>query len=79
MNPKNKVNKMSVKQAKDSQRYIAKPIFPTCSNCAFFKSDFIAGAYGYVEEKNIRCGHGNFKVNKNATCSLHRSNPSVNK
>lgn len=63
-------------QAKDQQRYEEKPVLKTCSNCENFKFDIKERPdyYGgtYTEETNIRCGIGNFKAKKTATCREHK-------
>jgi hypothetical protein len=60
---------------KEKQGYVPKPEFPMCSNCAHFKSDMVATGYGgYMAEKNIRCGVGEFAVKKNGTCNYHTRN-----
>jgi len=56
---------------KTEQGYEPKPIFAMCSNCIYFKSDFEKKEYGYMAEKNIRCGVGHFAVKKQGTCKLH--------
>ena len=63
-------------ESKKIQEYEAKPIFPMCSNCKWFKSDFIENEYGFQEEKNLRCGCelpncGGFAVKKQGTCNVH--------
>ena len=62
---------MAKKNIKEEQGYQEKPIFPMCSNCANFRSEFIPTNYGYNEEKNIRCGIGGFAVKKMGTCTKH--------
>ena len=47
-----------------------------CSNCKWFKSDFIENKYGFQEEKNLRCACelpncGGFAVKKQGTCNVH--------
>lgn len=56
---------------KTEQGYEPKPIFAMCSNCKHFKSDKIMNQWNYEEEKNIRCGIGEFAVKKQGTCKLH--------
>lgn len=64
---------------KTEQGYEPKPIFAMCSNCKNFKSDHETTTYGYVAEKNIRCGIGGFAIKKQGTCKFHElkviSNP----
>lgn len=67
-----KSNTMSkIQKIKEQQGYNPKPVFPTCSNCTFFQSKMIKNEYNYTEEKDIRCGLGNFVVKKNSTCTRH--------
>ena len=56
-------------KAKDLQGYDPKPIPKTCANCCFYESDFVENGYGYLVERNIRCGWGQFAVKKTATCN----------
>lgn len=59
--------------AKLAQGYEAKPIFPMCSNCINFRSDKrILPPFGYIEERNIRCGIGDFAIKKQGNCTLHK-------
>ncbi len=60
-------------EAKEKQGYNPKPIPFICSNCAYYRSDFVEQkSYGAVwsEEKNIHCGIGKFAIKKTATCNL---------
>lgn len=57
--------------SKTEQGYEPKPIFAMCSNCKHFRSDKIINQWNYEEEKNIRCGIGEFVVKKQGTCKLH--------
>lgn len=57
--------------SKTEQGYEPKPIFAMCSNCKHFRSDKIKNQWNYEEEKNIRCGIGEFAVKKQGTCKLH--------
>ncbi len=62
-------------EAKKSQNYRAKPEWQECRYCLYFRSDKVempaAGGGGtYVEEKNLRCFLGGFKVAKLGTCDL---------
>lgn len=57
--------------SKSEQGYEPKPIFAMCSNCKHFRSDKIVNEYNFPEEKNIRCGIGEFAVKKQGTCKLH--------
>ncbi len=54
--------------AKVKQNYQAKPVWPECRICAYFKSDKVKQPGGFVEEKNLRCEWGGFKVAKLGTC-----------
>lgn len=54
-------------EAKKKQNYNPKPVPRVCMNCEHYISDMIP--YGnYIEEKNKRCGLGEFAVKKMATC-----------
>ncbi len=57
---------------KKRQNYNAKPDRDKCSNCKYFKSDMITNERNYTQEKNLRCGIGEFAVKKTATCSDHK-------
>jgi len=57
--------------SKKEQGYEPKPIFAMCSNCKHFRSDKIVNQWNYEEEKNKRCGLGEFAVKKQGTCKLH--------
>jgi hypothetical protein len=68
------------KNAKKEQGYEAKPVFPMCSNCAHFQSDFITdkGYFGeFTMEKNLRCGIGGFAVKKQGSCQQHKKKGEV--
>lgn len=61
-------------EAKEKQGFQKKS--PNCSNCKHFTSDKVKvdskwNSNGYVEEKNLRCGIGEFKVGKSNWCKLH--------
>jgi hypothetical protein len=62
-----------IQAQKQHQGYIAKPIQRMCSNCKFFKSDFISNDYGYNAEVSMRCtySHIEFAVKKQAKCDYH--------
>jgi len=61
--------------AKIAQGYRPKPVHPMCSNCRHFNSDTVRkpgwGDSWYEEEKNLRCGIGEFKVMKMGICNDH--------
>lgn len=62
--------------AKITQLWQKKPVWPTCANCQSFKFDVVETkvAWGnqiYKEEKNLRCGRGTFKVGRMDTCKMH--------
>lgn len=62
-------------EAKKRQNYNPKPDIPSCANCKNFTSDLV-GTKGwdkqmYYQEKNLRCGIGNFAVRKRGTCIKH--------
>jgi len=59
------------KNKKDLVRYNPKPRQITCSNCQYFRSDFVENKWKYVEEKNIRCVLHGFSVKKSANCHGH--------
>jgi hypothetical protein len=66
--------------AKNVQGYQAKPVWQECRYCLHFKSDQVkvkaAGGTGfYIEEKNLRCGKGKFKVAKLGTCKQFEQDP----
>lgn len=58
-------------EAKKKQNYDPKPISRVCMNCEHYKSDIIKGI-GIFDEKNKRCGLGEFAVKKMATCDLFK-------
>lgn len=66
-------------EAKVAQGYQENPLVPTCSNCANYKSDVklmpsMFSGEMYAEEKNIRCGIGQFKIKKTAICNKWTEN-----
>lgn len=60
-------------EAKEKQGYVAKAIPQTCGNCQNFQSDkteregYLGGTF--IDEKNLRCGIGQFAVKKMGTCN----------
>lgn len=61
-------------EAKNRQGYNPKPVHPSCSNCKHFTFDreSYEGWRGpYVEDKNLRCSLGGFKVVKGGLCTCH--------
>ena len=67
-----KTNKMKTQDKKTEQGYNPKPTISMCSNCKHYKSDFVVNEYNYKQEKNIRCGIGEFAVKKQGVCNLHQ-------
>lgn len=64
-------------EAKLKQNYNPKPVPRVCMNCEHYLSDMVkvTGQYSvnyYIEEKNKRCGLGEFAVKKTATCNEWR-------
>ena len=61
-------------EARKKQNYNAKPDRDMCSNCKYFNSDMVPSEWNpeYIQEKNLRCGIGEFAVKKTATCSDHK-------
>lgn len=59
------MSKQSIAKEKQNYRGDAR----TCSNCAHYKSEFVKNG-NWVEEKNKRCGIGDFVVKKTAVCDL---------
>lgn len=62
-------------EAKEKQNYRSKP--DTCGNCAHFTSTRETklspwDGTEWIEEKNLRCGLGGFKVGKSGTCDEHQ-------
>ncbi len=61
-------------EAKAAQVYRITP--DTCSNCVHYRSTFVSSSYGastWVEEKDKRCGLGEFAVRKTAVCDRHEA------
>lgn len=58
-------------EAKINQGYTRE--LKTCANCKHFcfKEEKAGWNNQYVLEKELRCGIGEFKVHKTATCNLH--------
>lgn len=56
--------------AKKRQNYREKPLGIRCMICKHVKSDEEKNNCGYIEEKNIRCGIGGFKVTPHAVCYM---------
>jgi hypothetical protein len=56
-------------EAKDKQGYTKTP--RTCSNCESFKSKKSENQFGWIDEKEMRCMLGGFKVNKTSVCNEH--------
>jgi hypothetical protein len=57
--------------AKEHQGYTR--CTPQCGRCIHFKSDKVVATFGvgaFLEERNLRCKIGNFKVNKTAWCRM---------
>ncbi len=59
------------KKFKELMGYNPKPKQKICSNCVYFKSEFVENEYHYKEEKNIQCSLGGFAVKKTANCKEH--------
>jgi len=64
-------------QAKQTQCYTSKPSPPTCDNCQHFLFEekpwrACGGGPGGIDQVNMRCGVGGFKVLKKATCLMHK-------
>ena len=62
-------------EAKTRQVYRAKTVNRMCSNCRHFTLDEVqklgwSGSF-YIEDKNLRCSIGGFKVMKAAVCDEH--------
>ncbi len=59
-------------KAKEAQKYTK--VLKTCSNCMNFNSEKEVASWNkkLIIERNLRCSIGGFKVNKIATCSLHK-------
>ncbi len=53
--------------AKKAQGYDERINLKTCGNCYYFTSDKYERIF-YPEEKNLRCGIGEFAVKKSRTC-----------
>ena len=66
--------------AKVAQGYQENPLIPTCSNCEHYTSEIkeIKSTFSinktWKEEKNIRCGIGQFKIKKTAICNKWTEN-----
>ena len=60
---------MTSKQALAKQEQNYRRESKTCSNCIHYKSEFIKTGH-WIDEKNKRCGIGNFVVKKTAVCDL---------
>lgn len=62
-------------EAKEQQGYKPKAPQRVCMTCHYFQSDHIeqrtwdGRPNGYMLEKNLRCGIGNFAVKKLAVCN----------
>lgn len=56
-------------EAKYIQGYTKTP--KTCSNCESFRSKKLETQYGWIDEKEMRCNLGGFKVNKTSVCNEH--------
>ena len=62
--------------AKKAQGYQDKPEKRQCSVCAHYRSDFIKHPQQgfmmveWIEEKNIHCNIGGFKIKKTAVCNM---------
>lgn len=60
---------MKSRQAKAKEKQNYRVEARTCSNCVYYRSDiFISGTW--TDEKNKRCGIGDFVVKKTAVCDL---------
>ena len=64
--------------AKEYQKYCAKPIQKTCSNCKNFLFDVVKTHEGtswhpdgWFADKNLRCEIGGFAVKKTGNCEQH--------
>lgn len=69
-------------EAKAAQNYRKQPM--SCANCVHFSSEMVSrkptwasSNYMITEEKNLRCGLGNFKVQKTASCDRFTAKPVV--
>lgn len=60
---------------KQIQNYRDKAEPKLCSNCKWYKSIFEKTEYGYMQEKEIRCGLpdglGGFAIKKQGICDHH--------
>lgn len=78
---------MSIKKAKESCGYEAKPFRQQCGNCGSFRSDFVIPEWAIrntidrskfengtfaKQEKNLRCAAYGFAVKKTALCKMWR-------
>lgn len=60
-------------KAKEDQGYVDRAEPQVCCKCAHYTSDLerkSAWGNNWIEEKNKRCGIGNFAVKKMGTCNL---------
>ena len=66
---------MKKKSNKEIQGYKDKAEPSFCSNCRWFKSIFQETQYGYMQEKEMRCGlengMGGFAIKKQGICNHH--------
>lgn len=67
-----------VSETKERYRFKKKPVWPTCSNCTWFKSrldELPVSIYQpgrtWVKESELRCSLGDFKVGRSSTCNEH--------
>jgi hypothetical protein len=58
-------------EAKERQGFRKKPEWAICSGCEYFTWDEVHKYPGYIQEKNVRCSLGGFKVGKTDTCNMH--------
>lgn len=58
-------------EAKEAQGYTRE--IKNCGNCAHFSCDVEMSEWNnnYRIERNLRCGIGEFKIHKTATCNMH--------
>jgi hypothetical protein len=63
---------------KEIQNYRDKALPKLCSNCRWYRSIHKENEWGFVEEKEIRCGLpnglGGFAIKKQGICDLHENN-----
>lgn len=66
---------MAKQSNKQIQNYRDKAEPKFCSNCKWYKSVFEKNEYGYMQEKEIRCGLGHglggFAIKKQGICNHH--------